>query len=352
MKRTQLLVLTALACLCSATVSMAADPAAWKLIPVQSVGTQGSDHLLDGIVEAVRQSTLSTQVAGSIVALHVKAGDRVKAGQELVRVDARSAGHQVESAHAQVLAAQAQLHVVGKELDRQKQLLQKQYISQAAFDRTQAQWDAAQAQLKALQAQAQTAQTQSGFFVVHAPYAGVVSDVAVTLGDMAMPGRPLLTLYDPSALRITAAVPQSLLSGIQAHQKAVRYELPGITGYSTPQASALTQVLPAIDPSTHTGQIRLSLPAGIEGVAPGAYAQIRVPGLPAGKDMAERFTLPSSAVVKRAEMTGVYVLDGQGKPSLRQVRLGRTSGESVEILSGLRKDDRVLADPQLAAASR
>ena len=82
------------------------------------------------------------------------------------------------------------------------------------------------------------------------------------------------------------------------------------------------------------------------------FAQIRVPGLPAGKDIAERFTLPSSAVVKRAEMTGVYVLDSQGKPSLRQVRLGRTSGESVEILSGLRKDDKVLADPQLAAASR
>jgi multidrug resistance efflux pump len=98
---------------------------------------------------------------------------------------------------AQLEAAQANLNVASKELERQKQLFQKQYISQGALDLAQAQWEAARAQVQAQQAQTRAAQTQTGFFSVRAPFNGVVSDVAVTLGDMAMPGRPMLTLHDP-----------------------------------------------------------------------------------------------------------------------------------------------------------
>jgi multidrug efflux system membrane fusion protein len=286
------------------------------------------------------------------VALHVKAGDKVRAGQELLRIDARAAQQGVVGSSAQVEAAQSQLVVAGQELERQKQLLQKQYISQAAFDRAQAQWDAAKAQVKALQAQTQVAQTQSGFFVVNAPYAGVVSDVSVTLGDMAMPGRALVTMHDPSALRVSASVPQALLASVSAQPKAIRYELPGVAAYATPQTPQQVQVLPAVDPVTHTGQIRLSLPAGIEGLAPGLFARVWLPGVSTGQPGAERVYLPSSAVVRRAEMTGVYVINAQGKPSLRQVRLGQTSGDRVEVLSGLRKDDKVAAEPQLAGAVR
>jgi RND family efflux transporter MFP subunit len=242
--------------------------------------------------------------------------------------------------------------VASQELARQKQLLQKQYISQAAFERAQAQWDAAKAQVKALQAQTQAAQTQSGFFIVNAPYAGVVNDVQVTLGDMAMPGRALITLHDPSALRVTAAVPQAMLASVGAQPKAVRYELPGVAGHSTPQVPQQVQVLPSVDPVTHTGQVRLGLPAGIEGLAPGMFARVWLPGAVNGKSVAPRLYLPASAIVRRAEMTGVYVINAQGQPSLRQVRLGQTVGERVEVLSGLRADDKVAAEPQLAGAVR
>lgn len=351
MKHLTLLTLTALAGLCVQGSAHAAEPVALKVIAVESSAGQVAGSL-DGVVEAVRQTTLSTQVAGAVVALHVKAGDKVRAGQELLRVDARAAQQGVVGSTAQVEAAQSQLVVAGQELERQKQLLQKQYISQAAFDRAQAQWDAAKAQVKALQAQTQVAQTQSGFFIVNAPYAGVVSDVSVTLGDMAMPGRALVTMHDPSALRVSAAVPQALLASVNAQQKSIRYELPGVAGYATPQPPQQVQVLPAVDPVTHTGQIRLSLPAGIEGLAPGLFARVWLPGVSAGQAGAERVYLPSSAVVRRAEMTGVYVINAQGKPSLRQVRLGQTSGDRVEVLSGLRKDDKVAAEPQLAGALR
>jgi RND family efflux transporter MFP subunit len=347
-------VLIALATLCLQSVTLAADSAALKSVLPQTASAQ--DSSLDGVVEAVRQTTLSTQVAGSVVALHVKAGDRVKAGQELMRIDARAAQQNAAGSAAQVEAAQASLLVAGKELERQQQLLRQQYISQAALDRAQAQWDAAKAQVKALQAQTQAAQTQSGFFIVNAPYAGVVNDVQVTLGDMALPGRALITVHDPSALRITAAVPQALLASVSSQTQAVRYELPGVAGQTSPQRPVQVQVLPSVDPVTHTGQIRLGLPAGLAGLAPGLFARVWLPGAAPGASPGasgpERLYLPVSAIVRRAEMTGVYVLDAQGKPSLRQVRLGGRSGEQVEILSGLRKDEAVAADPRLAGAAR
>lgn len=351
MKRFHPLTLAAWAVLCLQGAALAATPAPLKLIAVEN-GAAHAANSLDGVVEAVRQTTLSTQVAGTVVALHVKAGDKVRAGQELLRIDARAAQQGVVGASAQVDAAQANLTVASQELERQKQLLQKQYISPAAFERAQAQWDAAKAQVKALQAQTQAAQTQSGFFVVNAPYAGVVSEALVTLGDMAMPGRALVTMHDPSALRVTAAVPQALLAAVNAQQKAIRYELPGVAGHSAPQVPQQVQVLPAVDPVTHTGQIRLSLPAAMDGLAPGLFARVWLPSTGASQGAVNRVYLPSSAVVRRAEMNGVYVVNTEGKASLRQVRLGQTTGERVEVLSGLRVGDKVAAEPLLAGAVR
>ena len=212
--------------------------AAAKIATVAVQGTAGSanETSLDAVVEAVRQTTVSAQVPGAIVSLLVQAGDRVRAGQALVRIDARAAQQNVAGSAAQVEAAQAVLNVASKELDRQKQLLAKQYISQASLERTQAQWLAAQAQVKALQAQTRVAEAQSGFFVLSAPYAGIVSDVTATVGDMAMPGRPLLVLHDPSALRVVASVPQSMLAGLSDKLKTVRYEIPGLASQTSPRA--------------------------------------------------------------------------------------------------------------------
>ena len=350
-----------------AMTAMAADKTplsqtatAAKIATVAVQGTAGSanETSLDAVVEAVRQTTVSAQVPGAIVSLLVQAGDRVRAGQALVRIDARAAQQNVAGSAAQVEAAQATLNVASKELDRQKQLLAKQYISQAALERTQAQWLAAQAQVKALQAQTRVAEAQSGFFVLSAPYAGIVSEVTATVGDMAMPGRPLLVLHDPSALRVVASVPQSMLTGLSDKLKSVRYEIPGLSSQTSPRAPAQTQLLPSVDAATHTAQIRLVLPTGnaadmtgSTGLAPGMFARVWLPatGSTAQAD-AERLYLPSTAILRRAEMTGVYVIDAQGQPRLRQVRLGRAAGELVEVLSGVRKGEQVTADPKTVNA--
>lgn len=326
------------------TVSVGAntDATSVKSVVAKASTAGGHEQSLDAVVEAVRQATLSTQVAGAIVSLSVKAGDPVRAGQELLRVDASAAQQNLVGSTAQLEAAQANLRVASKELERQKQLFQKQYISQGALDRAQAQWESAQAQVQAQQAQTRAAQTQTGFFSVRAPFNGVVSDVSVTLGDMALPGRTLVTLHDPSALRVSAAVPQSMIEAVRSQLKSVRYEIAG----HTPMAAASVQLLPAVDPITHTSQLRLTLPAGAEGLVPGLFARVWVPASQASDGMpGGRVFLPLSAVVRRAEMTGVYVMDAQGKPRLRQVRLGRTAGQTVEILSGLSDGEQVVTEP-------
>ncbi|MBU3737458.1 MAG: efflux RND transporter periplasmic adaptor subunit [Rhodoferax sp.] len=348
---------TGLALVMGAPVAQAADAAPLVAVAVTTQPSSASMTSFEAVVEAVRQTTLSTQVPGAIVALHVKAGDRVRAGQELLRVDARAAQQNVAASASQVEAAQAALNVANKEYERQKQLLQKQYISQAALDRIQAEREAAQAQVQALQAQNRAAQTQSGFFVLNAPYAGVISDLAVTLGDMAMPGRPLMTLHDPSALRVTAALPETLLPSLGGQIRGARYDIAGQGG---PRPAAQVQLLPTVDAATHTIPLRLTLPPGLPGVAPGMFARVWLPlpetsaagGAAAARDGASRLYVPASSVLRRAELTAVYVIDAQGKPLLRQIRLGRPAGDQVEVLSGLRPGEQIAADPQAAAARR
>jgi RND family efflux transporter MFP subunit len=325
-----------------------AGPEALASVPARE-RPGGAETAFDGVVEALRQTTLAAQVSGAIVQLDVKAGDRVAPGQLLLRIDARAAEQTAAAGAAQVHAAEAALEVARKEFQRQQQLFESRFISAAALDRARAEFDAARAQAAAQAAQAGAARTQSGLHVLRAPYAGVVAEVPVTLGDMALPGRPLVTLYDPKALRVSAAVPQTavaLLAG--AGLQAVRIEIPALARRERLQSPARVQLLPAADAATHTVTLRadLATPA-LAGAAPGQFARVWLP-VPAAAAPASPW-VPKEAIVRRAEMTGLYVLDAQGRPLLRQVRLGRSSDKQVEVLSGLRADERVALDPQAAA---
>ena len=305
----------------------------------------------DGVVEAVRQAVVAAQVAGAVVALDVKAGDTVKAGQVLLRIDARAADQNTAASDAQVNAARAALEVATQEYERQKQLFQKSYISEAAMQRAESNHKATRAQLAAQGAQAGAARTQGGLHVVRAPFAGVVAEVPVALGDMALPGRPLLTLYDPAALRVSAAVPQSVASRIVAGALP-RIELPGLAAASRWPTPTRAQLLPTVDAATHTMQLRADLPVGLAGVAPGMFARAWLPLEGDAAVVGASLTVPRDAVVRRAEMTGLYVLDPSGRPALRQVRLGRLEGARVEVLSGVAAGERVVTDPQAAARVR
>jgi len=328
-----------------------AAPSALRVVAAQAEPGRGL-VAYDGVVEALRQTTVAAQVPGAIVRLAVKAGDRVAAGQLLVQLDARAAAQSAEASSAQVQAARAALDVAAKELERQRKLFADRFISQAALDRAEAEFRAAQAQSGAQVAQAEAARTQTGFYAVRAPYAGVVADVPVTLGDMAMPGRVLATLYDPAALRVAAAVSQSAAARVSAGA-AVRIELPSLPAAQRMVSPARVQVLPAADAGTHTVTVRADLAPKSEGLLPGQFARLWLPAGGEGDAAAAAGGaspwVPAAAVVRRAELTGLYVLDAEGRPLLRQVRLGRSDGERVEILAGLSAGERVAVEPQAAA---
>lgn len=320
-----------------------------QAVPAQA-STRADTTGFDGVVEAVRQTVVAAQVLGAIVSLDAKVGDRVAAGQVLLRIDARAADQNAAASDAQAQAARASLEVATKDLERQQQLFQNHFISAAALERAEAEFKATRAQLNAQLAQLGAARTQSGFYVVRAPFAGVVAEVPVSLGDMAAPGRALLTLYDPTALRVTASVPQAVATPSAANP-ALRIELPGLPAGRQWVVPGRVQWLPTVDANTHTVQLRADLPSGTAGPAPGMFARVWLP-VPDANVGAVRLNVARTAIVRRAEMTGLYVLDARGQPVLRQVRLGRVEGEQVEVLSGLMPGERVVADPQAAARVR
>ena len=326
--------------------SMLASAGAAPLQTV-TVSAAASDpsYQAEGVVEAVRQSTIAAQVPARITEMHVRAGDAVKAGQVLVRLDPRTAADQLASSQAQVAAAQAQLEAARKDFDRNRRLYEKQYISQAAMEQAETQFKAAQAQAKATTAQAGVATTQSSFTTLVAPFSGIVASVGVEVGDMASPGLPVMTIYDPTELRVVAQLPESYAQNL-AGNRPIRIALPGTKDGPRYLEATRMVLLPTADPATHTRQVRLTLPANTQGLAPGMFARAVFPLT--GTESA-RIAVPASSLVRRPEFSAVYVIDANGRAQLRQVRLGRATGDNIEVLAGLQAGDRVAVDPVAAA---
>lgn len=311
--------------------------------------TETGASSFDGTVQAVRQTVIAAQVSGAVIALDVKSGDPIKAGQVLARLDARAAEQTAAVGAAQVQVARAAEETARSDLQRQQQLFAQNFISRAALDRIESQYKSAQAEVAAQLAGAGASRTSSGFYVVKAPYTGIVADVAVVLGDMAMPGRPLVTLYDPTALRVSINVPQTTAARLNL-DRPVRVELPGLPADRQWLVGTGTQVLPTADPATHTMEVRLDLPSGLPLVKPGTFARAWLPVNAPGAE--QRLYVPQQSIVRRAELAGVYVVAADGRPALRQVRLGRSLDREVEVLAGVGPGERVALDPQAAARVR
>ena len=291
----------------------------------------------EAVLEAVRQSTVSAQIAGRIIDIRFDVGDAVKKGEVIVRIDERAVTQAVAASEAQVREAQAALVNARAQYERNRQLLAQKFISQAALDQSEAAYRAAQARVTALLAGAGAAATERSFATVVAPYSGVVLARHVELGEMATPGKPLMTGFDPSTLRAVANVPQAQLAAIQASGRA-RIELPSLGKWL--DSRGLT-VVPAADPRTHTTRVRIELPADVQGVYPGVFARAHFVTGRAAKLLA-----PRAAVIRRSEVTAVYVIDAAGRPQLRQIRLGTAGDEqSVEVLAGLQAGERVALEP-------
>ena len=291
----------------------------------------------EAVVEAVRQSTVAAQIAGRIVELRFDVGDYVKKGEVIVRIDERAVAQAAAASSAQVNEAQAALVNARSQYERSKQLVSQKFLSAAALDKAEADFKQAQARLTAMLAGAGQAATERSFATVVAPYSGIVSARHVELGEMATPGRPLMTGFDPSTLRVVATVAEQQVAAIQASGRA-RIEVPSIRQWL--EAKSLT-IIPSADPRTHTTRVRLDLPEDVRGIYPGVFARAH---FVSGRE--PRLLVPREAILRRSEVTAVYVLDPQGVPLLRQIRLGSASDEkAIEVLAGLKAGERVALEP-------
>jgi RND family efflux transporter MFP subunit len=337
-----------------ASNSHAQTPSSIKLktVSVRS-GSSDSQIRVDGVVEAVRYTQISPQISGAIVKLPVQAGDVIKIGQLLASVDARAAQQNANASNAQVEAARASLMIAEKDYARQKLLFEKNFISQAQLDRALSQFNASNAQAKAQIAQAAAVQTQSSFYTIQAPYNGIVSNMHSAVGDMAMPGQPIMTVYDPTEMRVIINVPQTHIAYLKANQELL------ITFPSLPENQRTIKVqkftlLPATDATTHTAQIRVDLPKNMKGLSPGLFAQTELTINNANKNShqttdAARLYVPTTAIIKRAQFQAVYVVNAQGKALLRQIKAGPIMGNEQEVLSGVSQGELVATNPLAAA---
>lgn len=318
---------------------LASQPA-WATLPfaVATVKYEVSDsgYSTEALVEAVRQSTLDAQVSGRVTAVNFDVGDYVKAGTVIVRLSAQELKSAVAGSQAQVAQADATLAHARADYQRQQQLFQQKFISQAALDRATSEFQAAEAAARAARASVGQTSAMSGYTVITAPYSGVVATRHVEVGETVAPGTPLMTGFDPKDMRVIANIPQYKLAEVKAAPR-VAVEIPSLNKWI--DATGVT-VLPSADTATHTVKVRIDLPTNLEGVIPGMFARAHF-----STGSARKLAIPAGAVVRRSEITAVYVVK-QDQVSLRQIRLGTPNAQGqVEVLAGLNPGDVIALDP-------
>jgi RND family efflux transporter MFP subunit len=262
-------------------------------VPTIVVGGGSATASLDieGTLQALQQSTVAAQVGGNVLQLAVKAGDRVKAGALLARIDERELQAGLAGGDAGVAQAAAALAQAQQNTTRTRDLRTQGFVSQASLDVAETQLQAAQAAHRQAQAGRSQAALARSFAAVTAPFDAVVLATHVEAGDLATPGRPLVTLYAPGQLRAVVQMPLSR-SAVARASTAVEIVLPG----GRRVAPVSRTELPGTDAVSQTVEWRLNLPAEASAsLAPGQPVQVHFAGAasPAASATNARLVVPS-----------------------------------------------------------
>lgn len=292
----------------------------------------------DGVVQAQEQAMLSAQTGGRVASLAADVDARVARGAQLLRLTAHEQQAAVDTAAAQLRAAEAQQADAAARFQRASELLQRQLIARDDFDRVRAAHEAAAAARDAAAALLAQARQQLAYTRVDAPYAGIIATRHVELGETVVPGQPLFTLYAPSRLRVEVQLPQAQAAAVRGHPEALLW-LPD--GRRIAPQSVI--VYPAADPGAHSTTVRLLLPALDDAPRPGQTVKVHF----AATAGSQGIWLPDYAIVQRGELAAAYVVR-DGQILLRQLRLGRSRDGQYEVIAGLAAGEQVAADPAAA----
>jgi len=330
----------------------AAAPETVSNMPVVVVQKSNVPDWLEavGTVRAALTSQLASQIMGNIVAVQAQEGERVERGQVLVMIDDTQLRASVEQATAAELAAQKDVSAAESELalaqttlKRYEQLYEKKSVSPQEFDEIKTRAQSAEARrdmANAARAQASAALVQArtslGYTRIRAPFAGVVIERKADPGTLASPGMPILTLEDTRNYRLEVTVDETDVRIVRMGQTTpVNIDALG----SAEITGKVAQIVPTADPASRTFLVKIQLPNDAH-LHSGLFGRAHF-----ARGERSALLIPRTAVVERGQLQGVYGLDSEQIAGLHYVTLGRTSGQQVEVLSGLEDGEKILAAP-------
>lgn len=298
-----------------------------------------------GTVRSQTTSTLAANVVGTVVRVAVAEGDRVRAGDVLVEIDAREPRAQAERARAgrdelerAIEAAAANAQLAETTWRRFAALRERGSASQQEYDEARTRHTAAQAELARLTASRQGARaavTQAaavlGYSSVRAPIDGVVTARFVDPGAQAAPGVPLVAVEEERATRVDATVPESI--SVAANGRAI------VEAGDQRLDARVIRVQPSVDSTARTALVKLELARPLRA---GTYVKV---SFPTGERSA--VVIPATALVRHGQLTSVFVIDRGNVARMRLVTAGATNGADVEILSGLDAGESIVSAPAL-----
>lgn len=283
---------------------------------------EGAEVSVPAVVQARNSASLAARTPASVVELPFRVGDRVAAGDVVVRLDDAAL-------RAAVTAAEAAAKAADTDLARTQALLAKGAATQRELDLATAGAAGARATLS-------SARDNLTYAALRAPFAGAVASRNVNLGDVVAPGRPLIEIEGTGGMEIRATVESDLVSQLTPGMRAKAQA----DGVSAPLEVTVRSISPSGDPATHRFEVKADV-ASAAGLRSGMFARLALPA-PARE---ARLLVPASAVFRRGGLFGVYVI-AEGHARLRWVAVGETTGGTTEIRSGVVAGERVVLEPQ------
>ncbi len=305
-------------------------------VPAGQLSKVGWQYVWDwqeapGVVASAQQPQVAAQAMGRIIDIKVAPGDRVQAGQVLAVLDDAELRSRLGQAQEQVAALQAQLQQAQSDYQRFRALTERRVVPRREFDQVKARYETLQAQVQQAQQAVSEAQAYFRYGKVVSPADGRVAEKLVNVGDLATPGRPLFTIFNPQQMRLEAQVGEQYSHWLQVGAP-VRVAIPSL---SWEVETVIDEVVAQAASDSRTFLVKARLPWH-RSLRPGLFGRLYF----AGRER-QALLIPAAAVKNVGQLETVTVLTPAG-PQNRQVRLGKNYDENVEVLAGLQAGEEVL----------
>jgi RND family efflux transporter MFP subunit len=289
--------------------------------------------VLDATVEAINKATLSSQTSGRITKINFDTNDYVEKDSIILEMTNKEQGAQLAAAEANVLRTQAAYNESKLNYDRYKKLFPKGAISQGQLDQAAATAETNKQLIKAAQASLTQAKESLDYTIIKAPFAGVVTERHVEIGETVNPGAPLFSGMSLTHLRAVTEIPQRYIAALRNNPEFIITLNDGSKLFS----NKIT-LFNYADQQSHAFKVRIDLPPTGKLLLPGMWVKVQFV-----RGESKMISVPSSAILTNNELNAVY-RDVDGKAVLTQVRLGNKHDNEVEILSGLHSGDKISID--------